>query len=83
MTASKLARVLAISVVLAALSLSGTAHAQESDDPPAQGGVTQPDPDPVFGQPETVSQEHELQASQLQGRSGRQPPGRPCIVRWR
>ena len=46
MTASKLARVLAISVVLAALSLGGTAHAQESDDPPAQGGVTQPDPDP-------------------------------------
>ena len=44
MTASKLARVLAISVVLAALSLGGTAHAQESDDPPAQGGVTQPDP---------------------------------------
>jgi hypothetical protein len=40
-------------------------------------------PGPVFGQPETVSQEHELQASQLQGRSGRQPPGRPCIVRWR
>jgi hypothetical protein len=46
MTASKLARVLAVSVVLAALSLGGTAHAQESDDPPAQGGVTQPDPDP-------------------------------------
>jgi hypothetical protein len=46
MTASQLARVLAISVVLAALSLGGTAHAQESDDPPPQGGVTQPDPDP-------------------------------------
>jgi hypothetical protein len=41
MTASKLARVLAISLVLAALSLGGTAHVQESDDPPAQGGVTQ------------------------------------------
>ena len=44
---------------------------------------TDGNPDPVFGQPETVSQEHELQASQLQGRSGRQPPDRPCIVGWR
>jgi hypothetical protein len=47
MTTSKLARVLVISTVLAALSLGGTAYAQESDDPPAQGGVTQPDPGPT------------------------------------
>jgi hypothetical protein len=47
MTASKLARILAISVVLAALSLGGVANAQESDDPPAPGGVTQPDPQPT------------------------------------
>ena len=44
MTASKLARILAISVVLAALSLGSVANAQESDDPPTPGGVTQPDP---------------------------------------
>jgi hypothetical protein len=39
MSTSKLARVLAISVVLSALSL-GTAHAQESGDPPPQAGIT-------------------------------------------
>jgi hypothetical protein len=49
MTASNLARILAISVLLAALSLGGIANAQESDDPPAPGGVTQPDPQPDPG----------------------------------
>jgi hypothetical protein len=47
MTASKLARILAISVVLTALSMGGVANAQESDDPPTPGGVTQPDPQPT------------------------------------
>ena len=47
MTASKLARILAISVVLTALSLGGVANAQESGDPPTPGGVTQPDPQPT------------------------------------
>lgn len=50
MTASKLARALAISTVLAALSLGGTAHAQESG-PPEQAGVTRPGTPP--GTPET------------------------------
>jgi hypothetical protein len=44
MTVSKLARVLAISVVLAALSLGGVANAQESGDPSQPAGITQSDP---------------------------------------
>ena len=47
MTTSKLARVLVVSTVPAALSLGGTAYARESGDPPAPGGVTQPDPQPT------------------------------------
>jgi hypothetical protein len=43
---SKLARALAVGVLLTAMSVGGIAHAQESDDPPTQGGVTQPDPAP-------------------------------------
>lgn len=44
MTASKLARVLAISVVLAVLSLGGTAHAQDGDAQPQPADITQSDP---------------------------------------
>jgi len=52
MAASKLARILAISVVLSALSL-GTAHAQESGDTLSQpAGITQSDPSqPQPGEP--------------------------------
>jgi hypothetical protein len=44
MTASKLARILTISVALTALSLGGVANAQESADPSQPAGVTQSDP---------------------------------------
>lgn len=43
---SKLARVLVLGAMLAAMGLGGTAHAQDSDDPPQPTGVTQQDPSP-------------------------------------
>ena len=52
MTASKLARILAFSVVLAALSLGGTAHAQDGDTLSQPAGITQSDPSqPQPGEP--------------------------------
>jgi hypothetical protein len=44
MTASKLARILTISVVLSALGLGGTAHAQDGDTLSQPAGITQSDP---------------------------------------
>jgi hypothetical protein len=67
MTASNLARVLAVSVVLAALSLGGTAHAQESDAPSEEAAVTQPQPtETTQPQPTQTTQPQPTQTTQPQ-----------------
>jgi hypothetical protein len=47
LTMSKLARVVALAALLAAMSLGGTAHAQSSDALSQQAGTTQPSPAPT------------------------------------
>jgi hypothetical protein len=80
MTASTLARVLAISVVLAVLSVGGTAHAQEGDAQPQPADITQSDPYPTASQDPTGPQDPP--ASQDQGSTpASTTTTRPKVVR--